>query len=215
MLANARRELKSFAIELERSKVDPETSLFYERGHKIQFPDMDVEDFTRELSARFQTESEETDATDAARTSVMLGAPVVFICHAREDAQYAANLAADLKRNGVDVWLDKENLRGGDRWDAMIRRTIEDEVQYVVVIQSASLAAKDVGYVNREIGLALDRQKEYREPRTFIIPVSIDGPDAHLEELKDLQSIDLLGGDGVDVLVQAIMRDINLAGRQS
>ena len=132
-------------------------------------------------------------------------APVVFICHASEDRAFAKQVSADLEANGIGTWLDRQELAGGDEWHELIRRTISEDVDYVVVLQSASLLAKTRGYVNREIDLAIDRQSEYRPPSRFVIPAFIDDPANALELLDRWQSVDLT--HGVDELVRTIRRD--------
>jgi len=76
----------------------------------------------------------------------------------------------------------------------------------VVVVQSAALARKTFSYVNREIDMALQRQRFARRGINFVIPVRIDAAPP-LEELRDLQSIDLSGPGGFKDLESAILRD--------
>jgi hypothetical protein len=142
------------------------------------------------------------------------GAPIVFICHASEDKAVAQRVADGLQSAGIDTWFDKHDLHGGDEWDARIRSMIRDRVDYVVVLQSESLRRKDVGYVNREIELAIDRQREYRPPRRFLVPVVIDHLDNRLDNLEQWQSVDLTTAGGIEDLVRAINRDRSLQDRQ-
>jgi hypothetical protein len=139
-------------------------------------------------------------------------APLVFLCHASEDKPFVQQVSDGLRANGIDTWFDRDDLAGGDDWDPKIRRVL-DEVDYVVVLQSASLRAKEVSYVNREIDLALDRQQLYRAPRVFVIPAVIDSFDNALYELQDLQWVDLTVPSGLDSLVRAIRRDLNHQAR--
>ncbi len=83
-----------------------------------------------------------------------------------------------------------------------------------MVLQSSSLRTKDVGYVNKEIDLALERQRYYRPPRIFVIPAIVDDPANQIDQLGAFQYIDLSAGDGVTQLVHAIRRDLDLAGRR-
>jgi hypothetical protein len=214
LAADSRRKFKSFALELDQTELSSETKLFYQTGHKIHFCQTSVDVFIAELRRRVSEQP-----TPAARDSPGVAqlppeAPVVFLCHAHEDKDFAERIAADLRRNGIGTWLDKENLRGGARWDVEIKRALRNDVQYVVVLQSAALSRKYEGYVNMELSLALDRQREYRGKRSFIIPVVIDSPDNKLDDLDFLQTIDLSEVEGVKNLVQAINRDLSWKARE-
>ena len=57
------------------------------------------------------------------RRLVMSG-PTAFIGYAHEDLEAATRLYHDLKRAGIEPWLDKERLTGGQRWEAAIREAI-------------------------------------------------------------------------------------------
>jgi hypothetical protein len=211
VLRKVQRENKSFAIELEREVIDEEAKLFYMIGHKVRFVDMDLLNFTNSLRARVRQPTRVLEQRD--HSVLAPDAPAVFLCHAHEDVESARKLAARLRDNGINVWLDRDHLRGGDEWDQMIERVLDKEVQYAVILQSANLRAKDIGYVNKEIHLAIERQSYYRFPRIFLIPTLIDGPDGRLAELERFQSIDLSTPDGVDELVKTIRRDLDSASR--
>ena len=50
----------------------------------------------------------------------------VFLSDAREDTDAARRIADALRAFGIKVWLDQNELRGGDAWDAHIRKQIKD-----------------------------------------------------------------------------------------
>jgi hypothetical protein len=224
---NTQRTYKSFALELDEAAVDGETRMFYTAGHKVHFVDMDIPTFAAGLRARVPQELDATTATTESAPAQEAGvaprppapvldpgAPTVFVCHAHEDAAFAARVSEGLQANRINVWLDKEALGGGDAWNDVIEDRIRHDVNYCVVLQSVHLLHKTQGYVNKEINLALDRQLEYRKPRVFLIPAIIDAAQNALRELENLQSVDLTGADGVDQLVRVIRRDMDLASRQ-
>ena len=66
------------------------------------------------------------------------------------------------------------------------------------MLQSANLRHKEVGYVNKEINLALDRQQYYRPPARFLIPAILDDRDNQLRRAAELQCVDLTAPDGID-----------------
>jgi hypothetical protein len=49
----------------------------------------------------------------------------VFLSYASQDAPAAHQLSDALRPAGIEVWLDQSELRGGDAWDALIRRQIK------------------------------------------------------------------------------------------
>jgi hypothetical protein len=76
-----------------------------------------------------------------------------------------------------------------------------------VVLQSQALVNKTIGYVNREINIALDRQEEFQRGTTrFVIPVKIE-PCPLRDDLKHLQTIDLIDEANVKTLINTIQRD--------
>jgi len=198
------KESRSFALEqfsprnineLER------TILFYRRSDfRIQIYNKDLNSFVKELQIRFK-ECSSVETT----TFKLQDAPTVFICHANENKQEASSLYEQLESAGFRAWIDKENLRGGDMWDRHIEKTIK-KIDYFVVLQSKALLDKFEGYVNKEINLALDRQRYFRPGTRFIIPVKIDNS-LLLEDLDYLQAIDLSDKDNIKELITTIKRD--------
>lgn len=204
------KESRSFALEqFAPGNIEDfqRTILFFkESDYKIQICNMELNNFVKELRKRF----EESSAAGPSKpgTSKVLppeDAPTVFICHASEDKEYAANLYEQLQMAGFNPWIDKENLRGGDEWNRLIEKTIK-KIDYLVVLQSKALAQKQIGYVNKEINAALDRQDEFRHGIRFIIPVQIEECPL-LEDLDHLQTIDLSNKDNIKDLISTIKRD--------
>ena len=97
----------------------------------------------------------------------------VFLSYASQDARAAQRICDALRVAGVEVWLDKSGLRGGDAWDRQIRERIRDCRLFIAVI-SAHTEARDEGYFRREWKLAVDRTRDMSENRPFIVPVVID-----------------------------------------
>ena len=48
----------------------------------------------------------------------------VFLSYASQDSDAAGRIGEVLRAAGVEVWLDTSELRGGDAWDASIRKQI-------------------------------------------------------------------------------------------
>ena len=229
---NVQRVYKSFALELDKSGVDGDARMFYAAGHKVHFVDMDITAFASELAARVPSDVDHSKtigaepssngppaprAVPAVASEPMLdpSAPTVFVCHAHEDAAFAARLTDGLRANNINVWIDKDELTGGDVWNNEIEVSLRNAVNYCVVLRSENLRRKTKSYVNKEIKIALDIQQYCSDERVFLIPAIIDHGDNIKRELQGLQAIDLTESDGVDQLVRVIRRDMRAASAQS
>jgi TolB-like protein/tetratricopeptide (TPR) repeat protein len=71
------------------------------------------------------------------------------------------------------VWFDQNELRGGDAWDASIRKRIKDCTLFVPFI-SANTDARSEGYFRLEWKLAVDRSHLMAQDQPFLLPVVID-----------------------------------------
>jgi len=100
-------------------------------------------------------------------------ANAVFLSYASQDAAAARRLRDALQAAGLEVWFDQSALRGGDAWDASIRRQIKACTLFVPII-SANTQAREEGYFRREWNLAADRTLDMADDRTFLLPVVID-----------------------------------------
>jgi len=98
----------------------------------------------------------------------------VFLSYASEDSEAAASIAAALKSAGIEVWLDRSELRGGDAWDRSIREQIRDCAVFMPII-SANAHARIEGYFRLEWKLAIDRSHRMAPDQPFLLPVVIDG----------------------------------------
>jgi hypothetical protein len=79
-----------------------------------------------------------------------------------------------LREAGIEVWLDQSELRGGDAWDAAIRKQIKACTLFMPII-SANTRARAEGYFRLEWKLAVDRSHLMAAERAFLLPVVIDG----------------------------------------
>jgi Flp pilus assembly protein TadD len=105
-------------------------------------------------------------------------AGAVFLSYASQDAGAAKRVCEALRAAKVEVWFDQSELRGGDSWDAKIRRQIKDCALFVPLI-SANTDARAEGYFRLEWKLAVDRSHLMSDDHPFLFPVVIDDtPDA-------------------------------------
>ena len=112
----------------------------------------------------------------------------VFLSYASQDAEAARRICDTLRADGLEVWFDQSELRGGDAWDASIRRKIKECALFVPII-SANTQARTEGYFRLEWRLAEQRSHLMAKGRPFLVPIVIDEtpdagahvPDAFLE----------------------------------
>lgn len=125
-------------------------------------------------------------------------ARAVFVSYASQDADSARRIAEALRSSGIEVWLDQSELRGGEAWDASIRRQIKTCKLFLAVI-STNTQAREEGYFRREWNLAVGRTLDMAEDTPFLLPVVIDAThDAEArvpEKFRDVQWTRLPGGE--------------------
>src|SRR3954468_16295272 len=97
----------------------------------------------------------------------------VFLSYASQDAEAARRICDALRAAGVEVWFDQSELRGGDAWDAKIRKQIKECTLFVPVI-SANTQARLEGYFRIEWKLAAQRTHGMADEKAFLLPVVID-----------------------------------------
>lgn len=139
------------------------------------------------------------------RNSPLAAVPTVFLSYAREDAEAAERLRADLDARGFAVWMDTKRLLPGEQWEQKIRESIRSH-DFVVICLSRTAVAK-IGFFQVELRTAL-RWQEHRPPgHVFLIPVRFDDCDVP-PELHPYHYVDLFGGHwnpGVQAIGETIL----------
>ena len=74
----------------------------------------------------------------------------VFLSYASQDAEAAQKICETLRAAGIEVWFDQSELRGGDAWDASIRRQIKTCALFLPVI-SHTTHTRGEGYFRLEM----------------------------------------------------------------
>jgi TIR domain len=121
----------------------------------------------------------------------------VFLSHATEAKPLVRRLTEKLPRH-VDIWLDADELRLGQKFAQHIERGIRLECDFVIVFVDRHAVASE--WVRRETELALRRGLDLQ--RDFVLPVLIDDVGAQLGEL----------GLAADKFIHLDARDTSEAG---
>jgi TolB-like protein/Tfp pilus assembly protein PilF len=131
----------------------------------------------------------------------------VFLSYASQDVEAAQRLCNALRADGIEVWFDQSELRGGDVWDQKIRREIHDCALFIPVI-SANTASRHEGYFRLEWDLADQRTHMLARNRALIVPVCVDiTPDAGADVPESFQRVQwtrLPGGETPPEFVRRI-----------
>jgi TIR domain/SIR2-like domain len=144
----------------------------------------------------------------------------IFLSYANEpeDAQMARSIHDVLRAEGLPVWLDVEQLSGGDEFSPEIRKKIEQAPLFVPLI-SARTRTVDKRFFVREWRAACHWQEAVPFGQPYIVPVAMDGtlPDAPWlpDEFKKVQwiRIDRDGLGGVAQQIKSKYREYQRARR--
>ncbi|MDZ7341653.1 MAG: TIR domain-containing protein [candidate division KSB1 bacterium] len=113
----------------------------------------------------------------------------MFLSYAREDMGAAKRLYKDLKRFGLNVWLDTESLSPGERWRDEVKDAIEHSNFFIALLSTRSMNKK--GFVQEELKTALDVLDLFPDSEKFILPVRLDACEVCNRQLREHQWVDL------------------------
>jgi hypothetical protein len=137
----------------------------------------------------------------------------VFLCHASDDKPAVRDLHRRLVADGFDVWFDEESLIGGQDWRKEIPKAIQSSDAVLVCLSRRAINKS--GYVQKEIGFALDVAEEQPEDTNFIIPVRFEECDVP-ERLQHRQWVSFFEANGYNKLIRALnYRASQVSDRQS
>ena len=123
-----------------------------------------------------------------------------FLCHCHEDRKAILALWSHLKRDGVEVWLDKKNLFAGQDWERTIRKAILQSD--VIIVGLSRRFNKEHGFRHEELRIALQKAK-WLDDEVFIIPVRFEKCDMP-ESLQHLLRVDFFTKGGYRKLLRAL-----------
>jgi hypothetical protein len=131
----------------------------------------------------------------------------IFLCHAREDKPQVREVYHRLRAiDGLEPWLDEEDLLPGQEWEREIPRALQTFDFILVFLSRVSVAKR--GYVQREMKLALDAWQEVPEGTIHTIPVRIDECDVP-ESFRRYHWANLFEPNGFDRMVRAIRAELS------
>lgn len=104
---------------------------------------------------------------------------LTFLSYANEDLDRVRKVYNGLKKRGVDVWFDAEDL-GKGRWKQQIMEAISHSKYFVFCLSNAALkkaGLENSGFVDLELQIAWEIAREQDEKSFTIIPVRLEDYD--------------------------------------
>lgn len=96
----------------------------------------------------------------------------VFLSYVREDSSLVDQLKADLEQHGISTWLDRQNLRPGQDWEAVICQTIAQS-QFFIACFSHNFAKRQRSEMHAELRLAVTELRRRPPERLWFIPIKL------------------------------------------
>lgn len=120
----------------------------------------------------------------------------VFISYVKEDLIEVERLCSALRAKNIEVWLDREQIRPGYRWQSAIRKAIKEGAFYLACF-SPAYVAREQTYMNEELTIAIEELRKRTNDRAWFVPIRLskceipDRPIGAGETLRDIQWLDL------------------------
>ena len=120
----------------------------------------------------------------------------VFISYVRENIEIVDRLCQELKSHGIQVWLDRNDIDPGARWEQAIRRAIQQGA-FLIACFSKEHNAREKTYMNEELTIAIEELRQHPTDRIWFIPVKLNEceiPDRDIgggKTLRALQHVNL------------------------
>ncbi|MDB5248383.1 MAG: hypothetical protein JWQ40_2777 [Segetibacter sp.] len=120
----------------------------------------------------------------------------IFFSYSRKDEKFALQLARDLQKSGVDIWIDQLHIRPSEPWDEEIEKGLEASNCLLVILSEFSIASDNV---LNEINFALEEKKQ-------VLPVIINSEIKKPFNVRRLQHIDFTSSykEAFDKLLTAL-----------
>jgi TIR domain len=121
-----------------------------------------------------------------------------FFSYARKESEFVLKRAKELRAVGANLWLDRLDILGGQRWDRAVERALETCQGMIAVLSSEALASNNV---MDEVSYALEKEK-------LVVPILLRPCDIPFR-LRRVQHIDFTAGYdiGFSQLLRALCID--------
>jgi hypothetical protein len=94
----------------------------------------------------------------------------VFISYVHDNFALVERLCNALKSSGIRVWLDRDEIKPGMRWENAIREAIASGA-YFIACFSKEFNSRSRSYMNEELTFAIEELRRRPTERVWFIPV--------------------------------------------
>jgi hypothetical protein len=133
----------------------------------------------------------------------------VFISYARKDCKLAQKLFNDLRSNGINAWLDVEDLLPGQNWKTTIENEIQNSTHFIALLSTNSINKR--GFFQKELKFAINVLDEIPISDIYFIPVRLEECKPNHRELQELHWVDLFPdyNNGLDKILEVLTLKID------
>ena len=85
----------------------------------------------------------------------------IFVSYSRKDRKTVDHIVARLIEDGLEVWIDREEITGGELWRESIVKAIDNAYAFILMLSPDSVASDNV---RKEIDLADGAKKKFFVP---------------------------------------------------
>ena len=136
-----------------------------------------------------------------------------FISYVRENKGIVDRLVDELQSHGVEVWLDRNNIVPGQRWQDAVKNAIQNGAFFIACF-SRELEQRERSYVHEELLLAIDELRKMPRDRVWFIPVLLNEAKIPSHRISDSETIASLSAvslyEGWERGIANILRAMNL-----
>jgi hypothetical protein len=152
-----------------------------------------VAELARRWTERYGQEAISAGPAPAPAAQAPMPKNAVFLSYCASDASgqpardgHAALAIRDaLQSRGIDVWFDKDQLRGGDEFERRIQRYIQTCSLFMPIISETTESRED-GFFRKEWSWALAKLPEFTgTDRQFLFPVVIGDVNPYAAKVPD------------------------------
>jgi CheY-like chemotaxis protein len=138
--------------------------------------------------------------------------PRVFLSYVRRDHDTVRKLYLRLEQQGMQPWMDTEDLLAAEEWDPRITRRIHEADHFVFCHSAHSWDTQ--GWTRKEVDTAIERLPFLPEGRHFLIVARLDETEV-VGSLSRFQHVDLFRRGGFARLLRAVHADARSSRRKA